>query len=502
MHLPGNLNSNDHETENHEDKIVLWSSQGIPAGKRGEALKEEAVLWLRQGILSGKTSSVMRGLTDILFYPAFAFCFTWVFVSDSTMFSKVMTDSFKESMTQCYHFAVFSALLCAVTAMLAQESVQLAVFETILLIAGYSSYKIGGQKFSYFVLCVLIVGATGRSFRKILYISFVAGCLAMAAAYAGCRLGIIEDLVYRGGRHSFGMVYCTDCAAHILFLMLSYAMLRFSSFRKADYAVLIFGLLYMWKTGGKTDLICAVLLIALIVSSRFLKQKPFRRLIPGKKIRRAVRAAFALLCFSFPACAAFSFAATFFIPSDSPKIKPLGHTIAKRLELSLRALEENPFSFFGTKIKEHSFGGRTTNLPDWNRYFFIDCSYIRLYLFGGAILFLLILIVLTCAQVRCFVNRQYVYSAIMVIAALICIMEHHLVDFSFNVFPLMAFSGRKFFERKAVRFREKQSEEFKEIKPEETSQNQPTEFSENQPSEFSGNQPSEFSGNQAAEKKG
>lgn len=481
MHLPGNLNSNDHETENHEDKIVLWSSQGIPAGKRGEALKEVAVLWLRQGILSGKTSSVMRGLTDILFYPAFAFCFTWVFVSDSTMFSKVMTDSFKESMTQCYHFAVFSALLCAVTAMLAQESVQLAVFETILLIAGYSSYKIGGQKFSYFVLCVLIVGATGRSFRKILYISFAAGCLVMAAAYAGCRMGIIEDLVYRGGRHSFGMVYCTDCAAHILFLMLYYAMIRFPDFKRADYAVLLFGLLFMWKTGGKTNMICAVLLTGLIVSTRCLRRKPFRRLVRNRKIRMSGRAVFAALCFSFPVCAAFSFAAALFIPSDSPRIKPLGHTIAKRLELSLRALQENPFSFFGTKIREHNFGGRTTNLPGWDKYFFIDCSYIRLYLFGGAILFLLFLTVLTCAQVRCFLSRQYVYSAMLLIAALVCIMEHHLVDFSFNVFPLMAFSGRSFFAKKAVRSRAKQIAEPPGKQPAEDPEKLPAEPPEKQP---------------------
>lgn len=485
MHLTGNLRNKNHENEKHEDKTALWSAQMIHAGKRREALKEEALLWLRQGILSGKTSCVMRGLTDILFYPAFAFCYTWVFISDSTMFSKVMSDSFKESMTQGYHFAVFIALLCAVTAMLVQDSVQLAVFETILLIVGYTSYKIGGHKFSYFVLCVLIVGATGRSFRKILSISFVAGCLVMAAAYAGCRIGIIEDLVYRGGRHSFGIVYCTDCAAHILFLMLSYTMLRLSSFRKADYAVLLFGLLFMWKTGGKTNMICAVLLIALLVSTRGLRLKPFRSLVRNRKIRMSGRGVSALLCFSFPACAVFSFFAALFIPSDSPKIKPLGHTIAKRLELSLRALKENPFSFFGTKIKEHSFGGKTTNLPGWDKYFFIDCSYIRFYLFGGAILFLLILVVLTYAQIRCFVSRNYIYSAIMVIAALICIMEHHMVDFSFHVFPLMAFSGRDFFKRKEVRFRKKQSEESMEVKPAESSQNQPTEFSENQSSEFS-----------------
>ncbi|MDO5131613.1 MAG: hypothetical protein Q4D81_01365 [Eubacteriales bacterium] len=413
-----------------------------------ENLKEEFVLWLRQGILSGKVSDFLRGLTDILYYPVFAFCYGWIFIVDSTMFSKKMPDAFKETMTEYYHIAVFAALLCAVAAMLAQNSVHLAVFETLLMIVGYTSYKIGGHKFSYFVLCVLIVGATGRSFRKILSISFVLGCLGMAAAYAGCRLGIIEDLVYRGGRHAYGMVYCTDCAAHILFLMLTYAMLRIASFRIADYAVLVFGVIFMWGTGGKTNMICAGLLFAVILLHRLARHPSVRSFLRRRGMRAARRVLGAAVSFSFPACAAFSFGAVLLIPSDSPAIKPLGHTIAKRLELGLRALQEHPFTFFGTKIKEHSFGGRTTNLPGWDSYFFIDCSYIRYYLFGGAILFVMLLIVLTCTQIRCYAARKDVYLMILMIAAMVCIMEHHLVDFSFNVFPLMAFSDSRFFRGK------------------------------------------------------
>ena len=82
----------------------------------------------------------------------------------------------------------------------------------------------------------------------------------------------------------------------------------------------------------------------------------------------------------------------------------LTQTILNRLQIGYRALQEHPFSLFGTKIKEHSLGGKTTHPDGWwvNQYFFIDNSYIRLYLFGGVILFCLFLSVLVYAQIRCF----------------------------------------------------------------------------------------------------
>lgn len=175
--------------------------------------------WLREGILSGRPGKTVSGITDVLFFLAFTFCYSWEFVN-TTMFKKGFSDEFELRMEGYYHLAVMLALFCGIAALILQRNIQLAVFEALFLAAGFLHWKAGAGKYSYFVLCVLIVGMTGRSFKALLTIAFSIGTAFMASAFAASQLGIIQDLVYTGGRHSFGIVYCTDCAAHLLFLMI------------------------------------------------------------------------------------------------------------------------------------------------------------------------------------------------------------------------------------------------------------------------------------------
>jgi hypothetical protein len=113
--------------------------------------------------------------------------------------------------------------------------------------------------------------------------------------------------------------------------------------------------------------------------------------------------------------------------------------------MNQEALSAHPFSLFGSTIEEHGFGGRTENLPGWDKYFFLDCSYIRLYIIGGALLFLMILLVMTYAQLRSFAYGRYDLLFLLMLIAFSCVMEHHIMEYYYNVFPLMAFSGRRLF---------------------------------------------------------
>jgi hypothetical protein len=121
------------------------------------------------------------------------------------------------------------------------------------------------------------------------------------------------------------------------------------------------------------------------------------------------------------------------------------YSLTRRLEMSQEVLRDNPVSLFGREIEEHGFGGRTENLPGWDKYFFIDCSYIRLFVIGGLLLFGMILLLMTYTQLRCFVYRQYGFLFLLALVALACMLEHHLMEYYYNVFPLMAFSGRRLF---------------------------------------------------------
>lgn len=406
--------------------------------------------WFRQGFGSGTVRGVVRAVTDLVYYFSFAYCFSWYFIRSTTMFGSIMTHEQKVPYDSAAETAVLAMILCGAVSLLLQRSIGLAVLEAVLLVCGYLGWKEGGERFYLYVMCALIVGATGRSFRMILGIAMTLGSVIMVCAFAASQAGIIEDLIYSQVRHSFGIVYCTDCAAHVLFLMLIFLMPRIERMRPWYYAPLVFGVFYMYFTHAKTDIMCALLLIA----GTLLYHLSVRW-----KGRRIWRIPAAVLCFSFPVSAFLSISAALFVDTGDPGVcavlDSIDKSLIKRLEMSRRAFEENPVNVFGTKISEHGFGGTTSGFTGWEDYFFIDNSYIRLLMFGGISLFILLLLILTWAQLRCFACGKYGCVFLLGIVALTCIMEHHLIEYYYNVFPLMAFSGAAFFRRQRTGSRQR-----------------------------------------------
>lgn len=391
--------------------------------------------WLRGGLLSGRPKQTVSGITDIIFFLAFTFCFSWEFIN-TTMFKKLFSDDFELRMEGWYNIAVIAAFACGVAALLLQDSVRQALFEALILTAGYLHWKVGGGKYSFFVFCVLIVGMTGRSFKALLVIACSIGTAMTAAAFAASQLGVIEDLVYTGGRHSFGIVYCTDCASHILFLLIMYAMLRLEELTLIEYVVMILCCGIMMMTKCKTDVYCCILLLAGVLVYKFTVKW---------HQSKAVKIISGLMAFSYIICAVFSFVMTFAIdPTDQKTLDTMDRTLVYRVILNRQALGISPFSIFGTAIDEHGFGGRTKNLPSYDEYFFIDSSYIRLYVIGGVALFCLILLTMTYAQIRCYAYKNYGFIFLLSLAALACFMEHHLMELPYNIFPMIAFAGKGF----------------------------------------------------------
>lgn len=413
-------------------KSSAYEPENIPSPGIGKSFER----WLGEGIFSGTVRGAVSGATDVLFFLSFIVCYSWGFIN-TTMFKKAFSDAFELRMDGFLHFAVINALICGIIALLLQDSILQAVFEIVLLAVGFLHWKIGAGKYEYFVLCVLIVGMTGRSFKMLLTIAVTIGTAIMVAAFAASQMGIITDLVYEGGRHSFGIVYCTDCAAHILFLMIMYLFLRLDTIHLLEYITLILVYAIMMMTKAQSDVFCGFLLLAGVLVYR-LTRRWHNTII--------VRALSLITSFSFLICALVSFAVTLGFDRESRKMRSkLRYSMIRRLEMNQDALKAHPFSLFGSQVEEHGFGGRTKNLPSWDEYFFIDCSYIRLFVIGGALLFILILLIMTYAQLRCFVFKRYGLLFLLALVAVSCIMEHHILEYYYNVFPLMAFSGQRLF---------------------------------------------------------
>ena len=404
----------------------------VPAIGTGQSFER----WLGEGLFSGTAAGTVSALTDILYFLSFIVCYSWGFIN-TTMFKNDFSDAFKAQMDGLFHFAVINALICGVIALLLQKNLQLAVFEIALLASGFLHWKLGAGKFEYFVLCVLIVGMTGRSFKVLVSIALAIGSAMMAVTFAASQLGIITDLVYKGGRHSFGIIYCTDCAAHILFLMVMYVFLRLDSLNIVEYAALILVCAIMMMTKAQSDIMCGFLLMGGILLYRLTRR--WHR-------KKPVRIIASIMSFSFLICTIAIFAVTLgFNRNDKELRQKIPYTLTRRLEMNQEALRDHPFSLFGSQIEEHGFGGRTENLPGWDKYFFIDCSYIRLFVIGGFLLFIMILLIMTYTELRCFAYRRYGFLFLLVVVSIACLLEHHLMEYYYNVLPLMAFSGRRLF---------------------------------------------------------
>ena len=404
----------------------------VPAIGTGQSFER----WLGEGLFSGTAAGTVSALTDILYFLSFIVCYSWGFIN-TTMFKNDFSDAFKAQMDGLFHFAVINALICGVIALLLQKNLQLAVFEIALLASGFLHWKLGAGKFEYFVLCVLIVGMTGRSFKVLVSIALAIGSAMMAVTFAASQLGIITDLVYKGGRHSFGIIYCTDCAAHILFLMMMYVFPRLDSLNIVEYAALILVCAIMMMTKAQSDIMCGFLLMGGILLYRLTRR--WHR-------KKPVRIIASIMSFSFLICTIAIFAVTLgFNRNDKELRQKIPYTLTRRLEMNQEALRDHPFSLFGSQIEEHGFGGRTENLPGWDKYFFIDCSYIRLFVIGGFLLFIMILLIMTYTELRCFAYRRYGFLFLLVVVSIACLLEHHLMEYYYNVFPLMAFSGRRLF---------------------------------------------------------
>ncbi len=77
-----------------------------------------------------------------------------------------------------------------------------------------------------FEYMIILAIALNKPSRMILKLSIIEGTVIMVIFMLLSQAGVIEDYVMPVGRHALGMIYCTDCGAHLLFLVLSYVIYK------------------------------------------------------------------------------------------------------------------------------------------------------------------------------------------------------------------------------------------------------------------------------------
>lgn len=284
---------------------------------------------------------------------------------------------------------------------------------------------------------LLLIGAKDIPFEKILKVYVVLAGGIVALAVVASLLGVIVNLQYnagdRGIRNSFGIVYPTDFAAHIFYLMITIFYLNRKRVSTICYLVAmgITGLVYYF-CNTRLDVSCMILAIAGYLWLNGRKDEKYR-IKTSYSVQKKKRE---YISYAMPAAAVLMTVLSWFYDEQKEWMTVINSLISERLRLGHQGLVEYGFRLFGQYVKMVGNGSTTEITTKY--YFFIDCSYLYVGLQYGLIFLLAVLLiyVLCCRKYQ---NDRYFLLTIVLIS-INCMIAHHLLEIAYNPFALALFA--------------------------------------------------------------
>ena len=277
---------------------------------------------------------------------------------------------------------------------------------------------------------LFIIAADNVDFKKLCLAVFVTSMVIISFVTCMSQFGRITDFItfaYNKPRHSFGFVYPTDYAAHWLFAFLAYFYFREGKLKWFDYPIILLSALFLkYFCNPKTSFIG---IMSILVLSVLFRTKWFYKLFDKAK---------KFLLASPVIMAAFSILATLILGSYlSSKGFNMENSIIHRLTTGMKMISRYGFQLQGNYVLEEGFGGSNAPIKD---YTFIDNSYLKIALNYGLIMLAVILLYLTLMILKGLRKKDYALVAVIVVVLVSCILEHHLIDFSYNIFMFAGFA--------------------------------------------------------------
>ncbi len=364
---------------------------------------------------------------EIIFLVSYACYFFYEFLGTS-MFDR-------DFFVPPYRIATLAAMALVAVRFLEFDRKEWKKYGLMALIIGITGlYMVIRHHKLIFIMGVYMVAVKNCSFKKVSIISLVIGLAILAAAYYASSVGIIPYLVYKGRgipAHAMGMSYSTDCAAHWFFLLAAWFVVRNNRIRDWEYPFYVLLTYIVFRvTRARTNMVCMLLLLFISIMIRLADYNSSSLINAGRQvIVKLIPAAF-IVCPLVVIIVTYGF---------NPKIdllniidnKYLGH----RLSMSHTAFVEYGLSLFGKEIPQMGFG---RSMVEPENYFCLDISYIQVLLERGVLVFLLICGMMTYIAHKAYKRKNYIVLSVVAVIALHCMVEHHLLDLSYNFFLLLA----------------------------------------------------------------
>lgn len=362
---------------------------------------------------------------QIIYEIAFAFEFVVAFLITSTY-----TDYFSNHLLHTLMFAGLALVLLKIFLFDDLDLKWLAI-DAIALILLLITWRMS-KEFSLFSMGIFVLGARNVDFKRIIKIYFYVGMLLLAFVVISAMGGLIRNLVYRRDmtnivRQSFGIAYPTDFAAHVLYLILAYAYLKFGKIKWYDYAVFLAAAVFLVKfSDARLSAYAIILSIPVLwIGQRAQTDHLLSRFIASFYWTVPILLAYLVIIASY-----------FFTPSNKILTKA-NNASSGRLFLGHKAISEYGFSMFGKQIIEHGWGGAnglkmSQNAPA--NYFFVDSSFLRMTILYGIIMAIIILLAMTKISWESFQKGSFALASIIVIVSVSAMVEQRLLDLAYDPF--------------------------------------------------------------------
>ncbi|WP_124031628.1 hypothetical protein [Limosilactobacillus vaginalis] len=366
---------------------------------------------------------------QILYEVAFAFYFVIAFLQTSTY-----TSYFPGNLLHQIAFIPLAIVLFKII-FFDSNTVKKITVNLLFLAILFITWRTSGE-FILFPMGIFILGARNVDFKKIIYLYLVLGTILLSFIFFTSLIGLTKKLIFHRGIHTlrraFGIIYPTDFAAHILYLVLAYCYLYFNKLSWKSYTVFVLLAIFLIKfCDARLNAYALILVIPVMMIGQ--------RAQKGYIVSRAI----AIFYWVLPVLAAYITVLLSYLYAPSHQLlEKMNGLLSGRLFYSHEAIKKYGFSLLGQHIHENGYGAadgiKKTIIG--NNYFYIDSAFVRLVIIYGIIMALLIVITMTIISYRSIQRANFALASIIVIITISAVVEQRLLDFGYNPFLIAIFA--------------------------------------------------------------
>lgn len=305
------------------------------------------------------------------------------------------------------------------------------------------TWRTSGE-FTMLPMGILVLGAKDVDFKQIIRTYLIVGTLILMVTIVSSKIDIIRNLVYyRAGtsisRQSFGIIYPTDFAAHVLFLVMAYVYLKFKKANWKTYlGIIVVSLLVIKFCDARLSAYIMLLMVPVIwIGKQAAQGNKFCKFIANFSWSTPIIFGYVTVCLGY------------FFTISNPILKKIDQILSSRLYYEHVAIDKYGVSLFGRHMIEHAWGGlsglrMTEKSPQ--SYFFIDSSYVRMLILYGLVVTLFVLVTMAILAWKSSEMGEYSLACIIVLLSIAAITEQHLYDPAYDPF-LIALCAKGYFSK-------------------------------------------------------